>query len=258
MLRVEGVSHAYDDGCLVLNDLSFEVLPGEKVVLLGSNGSGKTTLLRILNGLIFPTRGRYSYKERPITRRSLKTENLHMSFRREVVLLFQNPDSMIFNPTVRDEIAFGPRQLGLEDVDERVKHWAEELELARHLDRPPFHLSSGEKQKVCLASLLALDPEVLLLDEPTANLDPRSTGWVIDFLQDLKITTVVTTHNLSLAGEFGDRTIVLSENHELIYDGEIERLLDDREKLLKANLLHAHRHKHRELEHRHYHTHDWE
>jgi cobalt/nickel transport system ATP-binding protein len=258
VLRVEGVSHAYENGDLVLRDLSFEITAGEKVVLLGSNGSGKTTLLRILNGLVFPARGNYWYKEQPITSKTLKGRELHGKFRKEVVLLFQNPDSMIFNPTVHDEIAFGPRQLGLEDVEERVRHWAEALGIARHLERPPFQLSSGEKQKVCLASLLALEPEVLLLDEPTASLDPRTTGWVVDFLQDLTITTVVTTHNLSLAGELGRRTLVLSESHELIYDGEIGKLLGDTEKLLKANLLHIHRHRHPELEHSHYHTHDWE
>jgi cobalt/nickel transport system ATP-binding protein len=221
VIRVERVSHVYEHGNSVLNDLSFEIKAGEKVVLLGSNGSGKTTLLRILNGLIFPTGGRYSYKDLPISRQSLKDGDLRASFRKEVVLLFQNPDAMIFNPTVRDEIAFGPKQLDLKDVEERIRHWADALDVSRYLDRPPFHLSSGEKQKVCLASLLALEPEVLLLDEPTANLDPRSTGWVVDFLQNLKITTVVTTHNLSLAGEFGDRTLVLSEDHEFMYDGLI-------------------------------------
>jgi cobalt/nickel transport system ATP-binding protein len=252
------VGHAYENDHSVLTDLTFEIKTGEKVVLLGSNGSGKTTLLRILNGLIFPTKGRYSYKDRLITKRSLKDRDFHRSFRKEVVLLFQNPDAMIFNPTVRDEIAFGPNQLGLEGVEGRVEKWADALRISRHLDRPPFSLSSGEKQKVCLAALLALEPQVLLLDEPTANLDPRSTGWVVDFLQDLEMTTVVTTHNLSLAAELGDRTLVLSEDHELIHDGDMQSLLDDGEKLLRANLLHVHRHRHKELEHRHYHTHDWE
>lgn len=258
MLKVERVGHEYENDHSVLTDISFEIKKGEKVVLLGSNGSGKTTLLRILNGLIFPTEGRYLYKDRLITGRSLKDGGFHRSFRKEVVLLFQNPDAMIFNPTVRDEIAFGPNQLGLEGIEQRVEKWADALRISRYLDRPPFSLSSGEKQKVCLAALLALEPQVLLLDEPTANLDPRSTGWVVDFLQDLEMTTVVTTHNLSLAGELGDRTLVLSEDHELIYDGDMQSLLDDGEKLLRANLLHVHRHRHKELEHRHYHTHDWE
>jgi cobalt/nickel transport system ATP-binding protein len=124
-----------------------------------------------------------------------------------------------------------------------------------HLKRPPFQLSGGEKQKVCLASLLALQPRVLLLDEPTANLDPRSTGWLVDFLQDLSVTSLATTHNLSLAAELGDRVLVLSEAHELIFDGRMEELLGDEEKLLAANLMHSHRRGH--SRERRPHVHDW-
>ncbi len=257
MIKIEGVSHSYD-GERVLKNLSFEIESGEKVVLLGVNGSGKTSLLKILNGLIFPSTGRYHYKTHRITRSLLKQKDLNRLFRSEVVFLFQNPEAMIFNPTVYDEIAFGLRQLGTNDVDSRVRYWADLLGISRYLDRPPFHLSNGEKQKVCLASLLIIQPEVLLLDEPTANLDPRSTGWLVDFLHDLDITVLTTTHNLSLAAELGERTIVLSETHELIYDGGIDSLLGDRDKLMEANLLHFHRHKHGKLEHGHFHTHDWE
>jgi cobalt/nickel transport system ATP-binding protein len=109
-----------------------------------------------------------------------------------------------------------------------------------------------------LASLLALEPEVLLLDEPTSSLDPRSTGWLIDFLQDLEMTVVVATHNLSLASELGDRILLLSENHELIYDGDVEPILGDEDKLLEANLVHTHRHRHGTKTHSHYHSHDWD
>jgi cobalt/nickel transport system ATP-binding protein len=188
----------------------------------------------------------------------LKEKTFNYNFRKDVMLLFQNPEAMIFNPTVFEEIAFGLRQLGAEDIDERVRHWAGVLDVTRYLDRPPFQLSSGEKQKVCLAAVLAMDPKVLLLDEPTAKLDPRSTGWLIDFLADVPKTTIVTTHNLTLAGELGDRTLVLSEGHELIYDGELDSLLDNPDLLQEANLLHIHRHRHGKLEHDHYHSHDWE
>jgi cobalt/nickel transport system ATP-binding protein len=176
-------------------------------------------------------------------------------FRRRVVFLFQNPDAMVFNPTVYDEIAYGVRQLGLDDTDDRVLRWARELGVAAFLDRPPFQLSGGEKQRVCLAALLALEPELMLLDEPTARLDPRSTGWLIDFLYDLDVTTLVTTHNLSLASELGERTLVLSESHELIYDGGLEPFLKDMDLLIRANLVH--RHKHGDNLGRGFHTHDW-
>jgi cobalt/nickel transport system ATP-binding protein len=257
LIRIEGVGHRYD-GRRVLRDISFAIGPGEKVVLLGCNGSGKTTLLRILDGLIFPSEGRYLYREEPVTRAGLREPAFGRRFRREVVLLFQEPESMIFNPTVYDEIAFGPRRLGVDDVDARVRRWAGELGVSHLLDRKPFHLSRGEKQRVCLASLLVLRPAVLLLDEPTAGLDPRSTGWLVDFLQGLDATVVTTTHNLSIAAELGERTILLSEGHEVVYDGGIDRLLDDRDRLMAANLLHTHRHRHGGLEHGHFHTHDWE
>ena len=258
MIELESITHAYEKGEPVLRDISFRAAAGEKIVLFGSNGTGKTTLLKILNGLILPESGTFRYKGTPIDGRSLGERDFHRTFRREVVYLFQNPDSMMFNPTVYDEIAFGPRQLGLNGVDEKVRRWAGELGLSDRLDKTPFHLSGGEKKKVCLAALLALEPEMLLLDEPAANLDPRTTGWLVDFLQELEITLLATTHNLGLGSELGDRAIVLSEQHEVIYDGPVPPLLKDREKLIEANLMHIHRHRHDEVEHRHYHTHDWE
>jgi cobalt/nickel transport system ATP-binding protein len=258
MLDVSGISYAYEDGRTALRKVTFRVEKGEKVVLLGSNGSGKTTLLKILNGLLFPAEGSFRYKGQTIGAGALADGEFHRTFRREVAYLFQNPDSMMFNPTVYEEIAFGPRQLGSDSVDAKVRSRAEELGIEGLLDRNPFRLSGGEKQKVCLAALLVLDPEVLLLDEPAANLDPRSTGWLVDFLEGLGTTTVVTTHNLSLAPELGHRTLVLSENHELLFDGPVEDVLGDKEKLLRANLMHIHKHRHCDVEHRHYHTHDWE
>jgi cobalt/nickel transport system ATP-binding protein len=258
VIDVRGLEHSFDNGDPVLKDVSFRIQPGEKVVLLGTNGCGKTTLLKILDALIVPSSGEYHYKGRPVTGSSIKDPSFHRVFRKEVVLLFQNPDAMLFNPTVYDEIAFGPRQLGLADLDGRVHRWAGEFGLTRYLDRAPFELSRGEKQKLCLAALLAVEPEVLLLDEPTANLDPRSTGWLVDYLQDVHATTLVTTHNLTLAAELGRRTLVLSERHELMYDGPIEPLMEDTEKLIEANLVHVHRHRHGRLEHKHFHTHDWE
>jgi cobalt/nickel transport system ATP-binding protein len=241
MIELDGVSYRYPESEPALKEVSLSVAKQEKVVLLGANGSGKTTLLRILNALIFPQEGSYRYGSEPVTKDRLRDRSWSRRFRREVVLLFQHPEAMLFNPTVYDEIAYGLRQLGADDLDGQVRRWAVRLGVEAHLKRPPFQLSGGEKQKVCLAALLALEPQVLLLDEPTANLDPRSTGWLVDFLQDLSVTSVATTHNLSLAGELGDRVLVLSEAHELIFDGRMEDLLGDEEKLLAANLVHSHR-----------------
>lgn len=258
MLEAIEVGYRLPDGREILSAIDFRLGRCEKVVLLGANGTGKSTLLKVLNGLLPPSTGTVSYDGRVIDRAALREAAFHQRFRREVVLLFQNPDAMLFNPTVFDEIAFGPRQLDLDDVDERVHHWAGELGVARLLDRTPFGLSGGEKQRVCLAALLVLEPKVLLLDEPTANMDPRSTGWLVDFLADLDQTTLVTTHNLSLAGELGDRGLVLGEDHRLFYDGPIRDFLGDQDRLAAANLAHRHRHRHGKTEHSHFHTHDWD
>lgn len=258
MIAVSNVTHAYRGAGTVLDDVTFEVARGEKVVLLGANGCGKTTLLRVVGGLVFPASGTVEYDGHAVTKRSLGRAPLADTFRREVAVLFQNPEAMIFNPTVYDEIAFGLRQVESQDVDRKVRGWADTFGLTPHLDRPAFELSRGEIQKVCLAALLALEPRVLLLDEPTASLDPRSTGWLIDFLQGLKQTMIVTTHNLSMAHELGDRTLVLSEAHRIIYDGAVADLVADEGKLVAANLVHVHRHRHGDIEHRHPHTHDWD
>lgn len=255
MLKAIDVSHHYGDS-EVLRDVSLTLAPAERVVLLGANGTGKSTLLKILDGLIDPSAGMVRYDGRVVDRAALREAAFHQRFRREVVLLFQSPDTMLFNPTVADEIAFGPRQLGLDDVNERVRHWANLLGVSALLGRAPFGLSGGEKQRVCLAALLVLEPKVLLLDEPTANMDPRSTGWLVDFLADLGQTVLVTTHNLSLAAELGDRCLVLGENHRLVYDGPVQDFLGDHNRLAAANLVH--RHRHGDAEHSHFHAHDWD
>ncbi|MFN2337368.1 MAG: energy-coupling factor ABC transporter ATP-binding protein [Gammaproteobacteria bacterium] len=256
MIELSGVMHRYQDRA-VLCDIAYTQKEGEKVVLLGCNGSGKSTLLKILAGLIAPTQGCYRYQGETIDPARLRDRTRGFHFRQEVTLLFQNPDTMLFNPTVFDEIAFGPRQLGVNDLEERVHHWAATVGVGAHLRRPPFGLSGGEKQRVALAALLAMEPKLLLLDEPTASLDPRSTGWLVDFLADLPVTTLVSTHNLSLAPELGSRALVLGEDHGLVYDGAIAPLLDDLPRLAAANLVHSHRHRHGDLEHRHPHVHDW-
>lgn len=258
MFEVSELVVAQNDGMPALCDVSFTLAAGEKVVLLGSNGSGKTTLLRALDGLITPKSGSIRYRGDLLDEGALRNAAFTRRFRREVALLFQHPDSMLFHATVFDEIAFGPRQLGLDDVDGRVHVWAERVGVVHLLRRTPFKLSSGEKQRVCLCALLVVEPRVLLLDEPTANLDPRSTGWLVDFLQDLDLTVLTTTHNLSLAPELGDRALVLGEDHSLLHDGPLDGLLDDLELLARANLVHTHRHRHEHGEHRHPHVHDWD
>ena len=249
------------DGRTVLRDVSFAVAPGERVVLLGVNGCGKTTLLRILDGLVAPTRGEVRYHGERLDRRALDTPAFRRRFRGEVALLFQNVDAMLFNPTVRDEIAFGPRQLGLGDAEARAERWAEVFEVTGLLGRPPFELSGGEKKRVALAACLAIEPRVLLLDEATAGLDPAAVARLVDVLANVPgLTVVATTHNLSMATELGDRALLVAPGRPgLLYDGDAHALLHDERLLVESGLAHRHVHRHGDHHaHAHYHVHDAE
>ncbi|MDD3342679.1 MAG: ABC transporter ATP-binding protein [Sulfurospirillaceae bacterium] len=250
MIKVENLSFSYETK-LILDTINFKINKGEKVVLLGNNGSGKSTLLRILAGLYF-AKGSYFFQETLLTKKTLTKE-----FRQKVGILFQNPDTMIFNPTVYDEIAFGLREFGFMDVDNRVKAMAEKFGLTHYLSLSPLKLSGGEKQKVMLCAILALEPEFLLLDEPTANMDPKTTGWFVDLLSEMSTTTLISTHNISIAYELGDKALVLNDKHQLIFDGAIEALMADKQILIEGNLLHIHKHKHKDFNHSHYHMHNF-
>ncbi|WP_456381265.1 energy-coupling factor ABC transporter ATP-binding protein [Hydrogenimonas sp.] len=255
MIRLDEVVCRYDDHT-ALDGVSFSMKEGERVVLLGNNGCGKSTLLKILGGLLFADEGHYFYDGQEVTKRSMKS--FEKRFRREVGILFQNPDTMLFNPTVYEEIAFGLREIESDEVGKRVRACADAFEISHLLDRSPLKLSGGEKQKVAFAAIFVLRPKLLLLDEPTANMDPRSTGWLVDFLASRHMTSIVTTHNLSLARELGERALLMDQTHRIIYDGPLDELLEDRELLLRANLLHRHRHRHGDFEHSHFHMHDWD
>ncbi len=244
-------------GRVVLEDLSFAIRPGERVVLLGVNGCGKTTLLKLLDGLIFPTRGTIRYAGEPLDAGALGGVAFRRRFRSEVSLLFQNVDAMLFNPSVADEIAFGPRQLGLSDADARVARWAEVFGVTGFAERPPFELSGGEKKRVALASLFAVGPKVLLLDEVTANLDPASCAQLVDFLAGLKdVTVVATTHNLTVAEELGARALLLAPGRRgILFDGPTAELVRDERLLVASGLAHRHGHRHGSSEHTHFHVH---
>jgi cobalt/nickel transport system ATP-binding protein len=247
-------------GRTVLRDVGFAVRPGERVVLLGVNGCGKTSLLRVLDGLAFPAAGELRYDGEPLVPRRLEDAAFRRRFRGEVALLFQNVDAMLFNPTVADEIAFGPRQLALPGVEGRVARWAATFGLEPLLERPPFELSGGEKKRVALAAVLAIEPRVLLLDEPTASLDPSSAAFLVDLLAGLRdVTVIASTHNLSVAEELGDRAILLAPGRGVLFDGATADLLADGRLLVESGLAHRHGHRHRGgAPHAHFHVHDAE
>lgn len=260
VFTVSEMSYAYPDGLTGLQEVNFTIMPGENVVILGVNGSGKSTLLKLLDGLYFPSAGKINAFGEPLTERRLLDDEYAFAFRRRVGFLFQDPDVQLFSPTVWQEVAFSPLQMGLpkKEVAERANEALCALGIEKLRDRIPYQLSEGEKKKVALASLLALDPEVWLLDEPTANLDPRTQDWVIEFLLSLTDqgkTLIVAIHELEIAEVIAGHAYILGEDHRLAAQGRPKEILRDEELLLRANLLHRHRHFHADLEHRHPHRH---
>lgn len=260
IFHLEGVGYRYPDGRQALAGIDLTVNPGDALALLGANGSGKSTLLKVLDALYFPTEGQAWAFGAPLTERQFHDDSFAYAFRRRVGLLFQDADVQLFSPTVWDEVSFAPLQMGLPrgEVEARAQGALEALGIADLQDRAPYTLSEGEKKKVALASLLSLDPEVWLLDEPTAGLDPRSQGWTIDFLLALVEqgkTLVVATHELELAQIVARRVYVLGEDHRPAASGPPDEVLSDEALLLRTNLIHQHRHPHAGWEHRHPHLH---
>ena len=242
----------------VLAELTFAVTARERVVLLGINGCGKTTLLKILDGLLLPSGGELRYDGLPLTSAAMGEPTFRRRFRSQVAFLFQNVDAMLFHPTVADEIAFGPRQLGMADIDARVERYAKRFGAEAWLGRPPFELSGGEKKRVALAALFASEPKVLLLDEPTAGLDPAAGANLVDFLnQQQELTVVASTHNLSVVSELGTRVLLLPPHAgPLLYDGPPEGVITNPELLVRSGLAHRHAHQHGGTAHAHFHVHD--
>ncbi len=255
------VRFVYPDGALALDGVSFQIWRGDRVAVLGVNGSGKSTLLRLLDGLLEPTEGEVRFGGTPLTERNLQQPQFGRNFRRRVGFVFQDADAQLFNPTVWDEVAFAPRQLGLpeEQVRARVTDTLNLLGIAHLAERAPFRLSGGEKRKVAIACVLSMNPEVLLMDEPIAGLDPRMQSWLVNtlkLLHDAGKTLIVSTHNLHLLPEIADRAIILSEEHTLLADMPVQQILSDTHTLVRAGLLHEHLHAHGDTVHSHLHGHE--
>ncbi len=248
---------------IALDDLSLGVREGERVALLGANGSGKSTLLRLLAALYFPERGHVSFFGTHLSEELLRDSAFSLPFRRQVGLLFQNPDVQLFNPSVFDEVAFGPLQLGWpkDRIRQTVNAALENMQIAHLANRPPHRLSGGEKKRVALASVLVLDPDILLLDEPTAALDPASQTQIVDLLaswSDGSKTIVTATHDLDTLESIADRCYVFQDGR-IAAEGTPLEILHDVSLLKRTGLIRAHRHVHDSAaSDSHPHVHDWE
>lgn len=242
ILKIDHGAFSYGGTKNILEDVSLEIKKGEAIALLGSNGSGKTTIQKIIGGLLFVTKGSYIAFGQKITEKAMSNNKWSAQFRKQLGILFQNSDVQLFCADVRSEILFGVRLLGLPE-EECQRRTAEVLTMfdIKHLaDEPPHYLSGGQKKKVALAAIMATNPEVLILDEPTNGLDPRSVRWLVKVLQifrDRGKTIIFSTHHLNIVDKIATRSILFGEDHKILYDGEVAPLLNDTEILRKANLI---------------------
>jgi cobalt/nickel transport system ATP-binding protein len=243
-IEVTNLKYSYPDGKEALRGISFTVGEGECVGLVGPNGSGKSTLLLHLNGILPDS---IDGSAAVAIHGNLLSDGNISSIRREVGLLFQDPDDQLFCPTVYEDVAFGPQQFGFPEdkVRATVAHALSLAGLSGFETRSPHHLSIGEKRRVCLAGVLACEPRVLALDEPTSNLDPRGKRSLHEILQSLPVTKLIATHDLEMVVELCARTIVL-DNGMIVADGPTSDLLGNEELMLKHGLEKPHilRHRH--------------
>ncbi len=241
IFELNSVCFAYQDET-ALKNINFNVIRGEKVSILGANGSGKTTLLRILSGLAFPQSGTFHAFGGELTKKSFDDDKVASSFHRKIGFIFQDSDAQLFCTSLREEIAFGPLQIGMadEEVRQRVSDVARLLGIELLLDKAPFNLSGGEKKKAAIAAVLALSPEVLILDEPTNGLDPRTTRFLVNLLLTLNKagkTLITSTHNLELVHELSDRAVLFDEDHTIAADAPTAQILSDTSLLRRVNLV---------------------
>jgi cobalt/nickel transport system ATP-binding protein len=229
-LQVRDLHFSYHDGMAALRGLSFQICEGDKVALVGPNGAGKSTLMLHLNGILHG-QGKVNVGGKRLTRENLP------AIRSMVGLVFQNPDDQLFSPTVFEDVAFGPLHMGLpmKEVEARVNSALEAVKMTGFRDRLSHHLSVGEKKRIAIATVLSMDPQILVLDEPSAGLDPRARRTLINLLRELPITMLVSTHDMRLVQELFPRTIVMDEGM-VVADGRTKDILED-EVLLTAHGL---------------------
>jgi cobalt/nickel transport system ATP-binding protein len=230
-VEVTNLSHTYPDGTAALDRVSFRIAHGESVGVIGANGAGKSTLLLHLNGCLTPTAGAVQVGDAEISRSTLPR------IRRMVGMVFQNPDDQLFMPTVAEDVLFGPLNQGLapDEAEEQADRALATVGAMHLKSRPPHKLSSGEKRSSAIAAVLAMAPEILVMDEPSSGLDPRSRRILIDLLRTFPHTKIIATHDLGMVRDLCERTVVLCHG-TVAYDGPTPQVLDDSELLLRCGL----------------------
>jgi cobalt/nickel transport system ATP-binding protein len=260
IITLRNVDYSYYGKIPALNNINLSVKKGEMFSIIGLNGSGKSTLLHIINALVFPDSGEVLFKGNAVTEKSLRDKSFAMQLRQGMGYIFQNPDIQLFCPTVFDELLFAPLQLDLpyETAQERAEQTLSFLGIEYLKNRSVYMLSGGEKKKVAIASVLTMNPDILLIDEPLSSLDPKTQTFFIELLLELNQagkTIIFTTHQLDLIDHLQPRVAVLSEEHTIQKTGTASEILSNEEFLISVNLIHEHVHKHGDAEHRHYHSH---
>ncbi len=222
VISVEQLSYRYPDGTEALDDVSLHIHAGERVALLGPNGAGKTTLILHLNGIHMPQSGTVSVSGLVLTKDDV------MEIRRRVGIVFQDPDDQLFMPTVWEDVAFGPRNLGVagDELDARVRRALDAVDIEDLGDRSPGHLSFGQKRRAAIAGVLAMLPDILVLDEPTANLDPAARSELSEVLTDVRETQLIVTHDLLYALELCERSVII-DGGRIVADGPTRDILSD-------------------------------
>lgn len=220
IINLSHISYNYEE-VSALNDISLEIYAGELIFFTGPNGCGKSTLFKLLNGLIFPTKGEYYFDNKKIDKNTLQDNIFAKNFHKRIGYIFQNPDVQLFNATVYDEIAFGPRQMNLDEeiIHQRVNELLIYLNIQHLKDRPPYHLSGGEQKKVALAAILALNPDVLMIDEPLNGLDNKTRQWFKEFLINFikaNKTILISTHEQELLSPPHSRIIKFNDKHTIL------------------------------------------
>lgn len=231
LVEVKDLQYTYPDGTRVLRGVSFRITHGESVAIIGANGAGKSTLLLQLNGCLLPQAGAVRIGDFPLNKKTLPY------VRRTVGMVFQDPDDQLFMPLVYDDVAFGPLNLGLplEEVEARVVSALATVGALHLKDRPPYRLSGGEKRAVAIASVLSMSPSILVMDEPTSYLDPKTRRHLIELLQTFKHTLIIATHDLDMVLDLCSRTIILKDG-QVVADGPTLDILQNDELLDSGNL----------------------